>query len=295
MDSKMTGMVKTREEIKAEREARKAAKAATKGKVKLAAGTSEKQNIPVKVDEISNDNTQLETTINVTKLESNDVSFVAKNNSSDINAEVSTVSVKPEGKSKTDLRAERRAKQEAQRAAKQEQVTEKIKIKGKSNTTQSRHVVSDSTAEATMDDSTNKILKKIKTKENVHEVNLFKHLYKERLNNNVPLLNSKVHPAIVKLGVQYANKIIVGSNARCVAFLVAVKQLIEDFEQPSKTDFVRGLEANLKESVNYLNQCRPSAVSMQNALRHLKWQMTQLVSTSTDTDVIIFFFLINLY
>lgn len=98
------------------------------------------------------------------------------------------------------------------------------------------------------------------------------------------MLNAKVHPAIIKLGVQYANKIIVGSNARCVAFLVAVKQLIEDFEQPSKTDFVRGLEANLQESVAYLHHCRPLAVSMQNALRHLKWQMTQLVSTSTDID-----------
>nr|XP_050860701.1 translation initiation factor eIF-2B subunit delta isoform X1 [Vespula vulgaris]XP_050860702.1 translation initiation factor eIF-2B subunit delta isoform X1 [Vespula vulgaris]XP_050860703.1 translation initiation factor eIF-2B subunit delta isoform X1 [Vespula vulgaris] len=278
MDSKVTGTFKTREEIKAEREARKAAKAATKSKGKVAASTSEKQSVPIKVDQMSNDNIKLKTSI-VTKLELN----ISENNSSNT-IEDSTININSEAKSKAELRAERRAKQEAQRAAKQEQVTERTKIKSKCNTIQSKQVVA-TTVEATVDDSNNKTVKKI-VKKNEHEVNLFKHLYHERelALNNVPVLNAKVHPAIVKLGVQYANKIIVGSNARCVALLVAVKQLIEDFEQPSKTDFVRGLEANLQESVAYLHHCRPLAVSMQNALRHLKWQMTQLVSTSTDID-----------
>ncbi|XP_035728070.1 translation initiation factor eIF-2B subunit delta-like isoform X2 [Vespa mandarinia] len=284
MDSKMTGIVKTREEIKAEREARKAAKAASKGKGKVATGTSEKQNIPVKVDQISNDNIKVETS-KVTKLELNNIPITENNSINTIeDFIIESMNIKSEGKSKAELRAERRAKQEAQRAAKQEQVIERTKIKSKCNTTQPKQVVT-TTVEATIDDSMNNTVKKI-VKRNTHEVNLFKHLYHERelALNNVPVLNSKIHPAIVKLGVQYANKIIVGSNARCVALLVAMKQLIEDFEQPSKTDFVRGLEANLKESVAYLNQCRPLAVSMQNALRHLKWQMTQLVSTSTDID-----------
>ncbi|KAL2714605.1 translation initiation factor eIF-2B subunit delta isoform X1 [Vespula squamosa] len=282
MDSKVTGTVKTREKIKAERETRKAAKAAAKGKGKVVASTSEKQIVPIKVDQISNDNIKLETSI-VTKLELNNVS-VAENNSSNT-IEGSTINIKSDGKSKAELRAERRAKQEAQRAAKQEQVTERTKIKSKCNTIQSKQIIP-TTVEATIDDSINKTVKKT-VKENEHEVNLFKHLYYERelASNNVPALNSKVHPAIVKLGVQYANKIIVGSNARCMAFLVAVKQLIEDFEQSSETDFIRGLEANLQESVAYLHYCRPLAVSMQNALRHLKWQMTQLVvTTSTDID-----------
>lgn len=119
-----------------------------------------------------------------------------------------------------------------------------------------------------------------------HEVNLFKHLYDERQLAlvHVASVNSSIHPAIVRLGVQYADKVIVGSNARCVALLAAVKRLIEDFQRPQHADFIRGLEARLQESVAYLHHCRPLAVSMQNALRHLKWQMTQLPPTLSDKD-----------
>ncbi|XP_015184886.1 PREDICTED: translation initiation factor eIF-2B subunit delta-like [Polistes dominula] len=202
------------------------------------------------------------------------------------------VYIKPEGKSKAELRAERRAKQEAQRAAKQalktvkqEQVGEKVKVKSKPNIVQSKTVVTTITNHP-IDDITNRTIKKT-IKDDTHEVNLFKHLYHEREHalHEATTSNFNIHPAIRKLGVQYENKILVGSNARCVAFLVAIKQLIEDFERPLKTDFSRGLEAKLKETVSYLHACRPLAVSMQNALRHLKWQMTQLDSTSTDTDV----------
>ncbi|XP_015184887.1 PREDICTED: ras guanine nucleotide exchange factor R-like [Polistes dominula] len=291
MDSKASDIVKTKEEIKAEREARKAAKALKKGKGKVVATTSEKQNIPVKEDNISNDNEKQKANI-VTVLESNDSSAV-ENNSNIITTEDSTTNIKSEGKSKAELRAERRAKQEAQRAAKQEaqrtpkqeQVGEKVKVKSKPNIVQSKAVVT-ATADHPVDDITNNIVKKT-TKDDTHQVNLFKHLYHEREHalHEVTTSNYNIHPAIRKLGVQYENKIIVGSNARCVAFLVAIKQLIGDFERPLKTDFSRGLETKLKQSVSYLHACRPLAVSMQNALRHLKWQMTQLDSTSTDTDV----------
>ncbi|CAF5022620.1 unnamed protein product, partial [Rotaria socialis] len=41
-----------------------------------------------------------------------------------------------------------------------------------------------------------------------------------------------VHPAIVKLGLQYATRQIVGSNLRCVAFLFAIQKMLEDYEGP---------------------------------------------------------------
>lgn len=34
-----------------------------------------------------------------------------------------------------------------------------------------------------------------------------------------------VHPAIVKLGLQYATRQIAGSNLRCIAFLVAIQKV----------------------------------------------------------------------
>jgi translation initiation factor eIF-2B subunit delta len=36
-----------------------------------------------------------------------------------------------------------------------------------------------------------------------------------------------IHPAVVKLGMQYADRVVVGSNARCIALLDALKQVIE--------------------------------------------------------------------
>ena len=35
----------------------------------------------------------------------------------------------------------------------------------------------------------------------------------------------KIHPAIIQLGLKYANGVITGSNARCVAMLTAFKDV----------------------------------------------------------------------
>jgi translation initiation factor eIF-2B subunit delta len=39
-----------------------------------------------------------------------------------------------------------------------------------------------------------------------------------------------IHPAIIKLGVQYAKGVICGSNARCVALLMALKKVFHQFD-----------------------------------------------------------------
>ncbi|XP_066581777.1 translation initiation factor eIF2B subunit delta [Prorops nasuta] len=179
--------------------------------------------------------------------------------------------IKNEGKTKSEIRAERRAKQEAQRAAKKKSIekskpviTETIPVKPKEILNQKASI------------------KKPIKQENSHVVNFFKHLCHERF--ETPPLNDSIHPAIVKLGVQYENKVIVGSNARCVGFLAAVKKLIKDFVRPAQADFARGLDKCLEESAIHLDQCRPLAVSVQNALRYLKWQLTKLSPSISDTD-----------
>ena len=44
--------------------------------------------------------------------------------------------------------------------------------------------------------------------------------------------SGKIHPAIMKLGLQYAEGVICGSNARCVALLGALKQVGEHCSHP---------------------------------------------------------------
>lgn len=303
---------KTREQIKAEREAKKLAKAASKNKKNKVLT----DNTCVKV---LNDN-KLEMVKDVTKLTLIDQDqlttdttdfchsskeilptilseYIRKLTIDDEDLNASKVlgkndSIEINSTSKSKLRAERRAKQEAQRAAKELEKSQKKNVTKKDISNSNKKVVA-STGENVggikEEEGTKKIVKKIVTSSGVinHEMNLFKHLYHEREQSHVdmPVVNSHLHPAIVRLGVQYKDKVIVGSNARCVAFLSALKQLIYDYERPSQADFTRGLESCFQESMAYLHYCRPLAVSMQNALKHIKWKMTLLPRTTPDDQV----------
>ncbi|XP_011159213.1 translation initiation factor eIF-2B subunit delta [Solenopsis invicta] len=301
---------KTREEIKAEREAKKAAKAAAKA-AKLTADKADSVKSPapvasckvpvrdvktdnkakecskVKIDDIKSEvlekSTKSEATNSVNSQPSQELltenaiqsSSIIQNGASKNTQLVTTQSC--EGKSKAELRAERRAKQDAQRAAKQQQL-----VKDSANKKESPKP----SVETAPKCSVEKSVESSETSTDLHEVNLFKHLYQERINSRylITMVNSHLHPVIVRLGIQYANKIIVGSNARCVAFLAAIKRVIHDFEKPTQADFIRGLEANLQDSQDYLHHCRPLGVSMRNAMGHLTWQMTQLSSMLSISD-----------
>lgn len=279
---------KSRDLIKAEREARKAAKAAAKNKSK-----NIKQNDELIKSCNSNEknNNKIDNIVEVTK-EDDKVTKIVDNlskiklvdNQDTKNEQID----KNDGKSKSELRAERRAKQEAQRAAKQAEQDKKKLAKKTDTTVVVTPLKKTDDLKNNIIDNNKKITQKLinNNKNNEHEINLFKHLYQEREQAyfGKPKVNSHIHPAIVRLGVQYENKIIVGSNARCIAFLSAIKELIKDFERPSQADFTRGLETSFQESSSYLHNCRPLAVSMQNALKHLKWKMAQFPSTISDND-----------
>ncbi|XP_071640956.1 translation initiation factor eIF2B subunit delta [Temnothorax longispinosus] len=308
---------KTREEIKAEREAKKAAKAAAKAaKGKSDRVDSVKNVAPVASCKIPVGDAKVDVATEKTNkvVETDDIKSKSvaagcetpeESRSSDKKAKVATdvagsqpdrkaskveaiqssnvvqngpAEGKPDGRSKAELRAERRAKQEAQRAAKQQQSSAKDSAKSEESLKPPVETVSKCSAKKSVVKST--------MKENVHEVHLFQHLYQERQQSlfSIATVNSNIHPAIVRLGVQYASKIIVGSNARCVALLAAIKRVIRDFVKPPQEDFTRGLEAYLKESLKYLHHCRPLGVSMRNAVRHIQWQMTQFSTTLSDEE-----------
>lgn len=286
-EQKMNTVEKTREQIKAEREAKKAAKALAKSKVKAPKSekkTEAKCSKDTEVVENPSERVQKVVEQNVVEKEALLAEKVTTKTESEKSAnvdhkEIDSQNKAADGKSKRESKAERRAKQEAQRAAKEKQLVEKKKQKPVD--------VPKLKPPTKLPIGTETIVRKTLIDNNLHEVKLFKHLYHERELSlvNVPTLNSNIHPAIIRLGVQYANKVIIGSNARCVALLAAVKQLIQDFERPSQADFTRGLEVSLQECAAYLHHCRPMAVSMQNALRHLKWQMSQISTTTSDEHV----------
>lgn len=50
-------------------------------------------------------------------------------------------------------------------------------------------------------------------------------------------------------------------------------------------EFCRGLEATIKPCIDYLHQCRPLSVSITNALKFIKWQITQLPTDESDAEL----------
>ena len=73
--------------------------------------------------------------------------------------------------------------------------------------------------------------------------------------------------ALLQLGLQYSQGIILGSNARCVAMLQTFRTIIQDFYAPSGNVF---RDFDIKPLVQFVVDCRPISISMGNAINFLK-------------------------
>lgn len=307
-------MNKSREEIVAEREARKAAKLAAKNKNKANNAKQDSEKIDVKSSEskdvLSSTSKNDLLTANVQETKNiianikplgaqEDTQQINENGKLQADTTSASVDIKPdrdsgdielvkkEGsepvKSKAELRAERRAKQEAQRAAKAE----------KQQQPKSHEEVNKTAKQIKVEKPKVEVEKKAVTADKVSKstvqcrVKLFSHLHQEKQCSKIirqSLLNTDIHPAIMRLGAQYASRVVAGSNARCIALLQALKEVISDYSTPAEKEFSRGLEECLAPATAYLQHCRPLSVSMTNALRHIKWHLTQLPNNVPDAE-----------
>lgn len=123
-------------------------------------------------------------------------------------------------------KAERRAQQEAQRAAKAKSVTEKQSSQSDMKTKVSKSAVKSSDKPVDTPSKKSLSVSSTKLKAIGHRVKLFNHLYTDQFSFDKYIDTTNIHPSIIKLGLQYANGIVVGSNARCMAFLNAMKIVI---------------------------------------------------------------------
>lgn len=193
---------------------------------------------------------------------------------------------KPEKKQLT--KAERRAIQEAQRAAKTSKSTEKSAPQPtKKETTEPKPSTSAASKQQnTQSKSNGAIARKSVVKkppQHQHRVKLFNHLYVDI--SPADPLSTTVHPAIVRLGVQYSSGVVKGCNARGLAFMSAIKSVIVDYETPSQKEFSRSLEDEIKLIGCYLQKCRALAVSVTNAMKFIQFKLRLLPKTESDSDV----------
>jgi translation initiation factor eIF-2B subunit delta len=82
----------------------------------------------------------------------------------------------------------------------------------------------------------------------------------------------------------YAERRICGSNARCVALLCALKRVISDYQTPPNMHISRHLQTYLSPQINYLVGMRPMSVSMGNAIRYLKYEISLLDVERSDEE-----------
>ncbi|XP_025409629.1 translation initiation factor eIF-2B subunit delta isoform X2 [Sipha flava] len=119
-----------------------------------------------------------------------------------------------------------------------------------------------------------------------HKVKLFNHLYTDSVSllmeNKLKINSGKVHPSFIKLGVQMRNCVVAGSNARCLAFLYALRQTISDFLTPEHKQFSRSFEEHLGPAIDHLMACRPFSVSMSNAHKYIMWHVKRLPTNISD-------------
>eukprot|EP00877_Chromochloris_zofingiensis_P001956 jgi/Chrzof1/11761/Cz06g09010.t1 len=117
---------------------------------------------------------------------------------------------------------------------------------------------------------------------------LFAHLqqYKRVTVESVLLAKEgfNVHPAILALGLRYADGSIKGSNARCMAMLNALSKVIADYSTPEGKSLSRDLMAQLNAAVDFLVRCRPLSVSMGNAIKFLKLRISKIDPSAPEDE-----------
>ncbi|XP_053383233.1 translation initiation factor eIF-2B subunit delta-like [Mercenaria mercenaria] len=192
---------------------------------------------------------------------------------------------------KAQLKAMRREKQEAQRAAKTKAKDDKTTAAAQKKEQAVR--VPDS-VKADVPETQKRVAKKLekqmipKRTSAQRKVRLFNHLQQyERevsLTQSLQFSSGGIHPAVIRLGLQYAEGVISGSNARCIALLAALKMVINDYSTPPKEELCRDLANKIKPYISFLNQCRPLSVSMGNAIKYVKWHIAHTPGSLSDTE-----------
>ncbi|XP_050807648.1 translation initiation factor eIF-2B subunit delta isoform X1 [Gopherus flavomarginatus] len=204
------------------------------------------------------------------------------------------------GKSKAEQRAERRAKQEADRALKQTKKVESTPAaalaKPRLQPSEPQSMVKRVPEHVQVDDpaAQRRLAKKLERQQVPlrpdygAKVNLFSHLHqysrKMPLTQQMSIPSMAIHPAVVRLGLQYSQGLLNGSNARCLALLQVFRQVIWDYSTPPNEELSRDLLARLKPYISFLNQCRPLSASMGNAIKYLKKEISGLSSTLREEE-----------
>ena len=92
-----------------------------------------------------------------------------------------------------------------------------------------------------------------------------------------------LHPAITSLTLDYAFYKIIGSIPRCIAMLEAFQLVVRDYKTPEGTTLSRNLTSYLSHQIDFLKKSRPLSVTMGNAIRWLKQEISLIDPSTPDS------------
>ncbi|GAX82182.1 hypothetical protein CEUSTIGMA_g9610.t1 [Chlamydomonas eustigma] len=95
---------------------------------------------------------------------------------------------------------------------------------------------------------------------------------------------SAIHPAVLQLGLQYADGSISGANARCVAMMHTLCQVIEDYVTPDGKSLSRDLTQQINTIITFLVECRTLSVSMGNAIKFVKLKLSKVDPSKPEVN-----------
>ncbi|SCU82136.1 LADA_0C03224g1_1 [Lachancea dasiensis] len=93
-----------------------------------------------------------------------------------------------------------------------------------------------------------------------------------------------IHPAIIELTSDIAGYKIIGSVPRCLAMLEAFQTAIKDYKTPPGTTLCRNLTSYLSHQIDFLKKSRPLSVTMGNAIRWLKQEISLIDLSTPDVE-----------
>uniref|UniRef100_A0A8C1CUF5 Translation initiation factor eIF2B subunit delta n=2 Tax=Cyprinus carpio TaxID=7962 RepID=A0A8C1CUF5_CYPCA len=227
-----------------------------------------------------------------------------------VHASESAAAAEKPAKSKAELRAERRARQDSERTSKQgkkEGGQQSASSKPKATPNELQPVVKRLPEHVQVDDpaALKKLAKKLERQQvrQIHscdlpvvplrsdygyKVSLFSHLHQYSRKSpptlQISIPATVIHPSIVRLGLQYSQGIIAGSNARSVALLHTFKQVIQDYSTPPNEELSRDLVNKLSPYISFLSQCRPLSASMGNAIKYIKKEISNIPSQCKEEE-----------
>uniref|UniRef100_A0A8C2E941 Translation initiation factor eIF2B subunit delta n=1 Tax=Cyprinus carpio TaxID=7962 RepID=A0A8C2E941_CYPCA len=216
-----------------------------------------------------------------------------------VHASESAAAAEKPAKSKAELRAERRARQDSERTSKQgkkEGGQQSASSKPKATPNELQPVVKRLPEHVQVDDpaALKKLAKKLERQQVPlrsdygYKVSLFSHLHQYSRKSpptlQISIPATVIHPSIVRLGLQYSQGIIAGSNARSVALLHTFKQVIQDYSTPPNEELSRDLVNKLSPYISFLSQCRPLSASMGNAIKYIKKEISNIPSQCKEEE-----------